>query len=356
MKDRLVEVLLIWTMLPLACSAAPEEADALDLAAIPGPWENHVVALPDRVVDPETGEASDLEMHYLAAGPVDGERVVLLHGFPDLAYSWREVIPLLSDDHRVIAPDLRGYGATGKPDGGYDVETLAGDVVALLDASAAADGVDPARPVHLVGHDWGSGVGWWVAIDAPQRLASYTAISVPHPATFAEFVRERPEQRRRSGYMLLLSSRAAPRLFAGYGEKRKARLYRKDLDRAEGFTDEDLAWYVAAFDTVEETRGPLLYYRTMMQSRKEQAAAMEQLDPVAVPVLMVAGKRDPYLMWEMAEATCEHVDPGQCEVALFEDASHFVQWEDPAGLVDRWRAFAAGLTPTTAAAPPPAAP
>lgn len=322
------------------------EAESLDLTGVPGPWENHVVELPDRVTDPETGARAPLSMHYLAAGPVDAPRVVLLHGFPDLGYGWRDVIPLLSDDYRVIAPDMRGYAGTDKPEGGYDLETLAGDIVALFDASAAADGQTAKRaaePVHLVGHDWGAGVGWWVATTAPERLASYTAISVPHPATFAEFIRERPEQQRRSGYVLLLSRKVAPEIFASMNDRRRAKLYRTDLDRPEGFTDKDLAWYKAAFDSTEKARGPLLYYRTMMRGRKDQWAALADLEPVAVPVLMVTGKRDRYLMWEMAEASGVHVDPGPFEVEVFEDASHFLQWEDPEGLAQRWRRFVEDL-------------
>jgi len=328
-------------------AAAAGDADALDLTDVPGPWENHVVELPDRVTDADTGATSPLSMHYLAAGPVDAPRVVLLHGFPDFAYSWRDVIPLLADDFRVIAPDMRGYAGSGMPEGGYDMDTLAGDIVALFDAAAAEDGLDDAQaaaPVHLVGHDWGAGVGWWVALTAPERLASYTAISVPHPATFAEYVRTKPEQQRRSGYMLLLSRKVAPRLFASMGDRRRARLYRGELTRAEGFTDEDLEWYKAAFATTEMARGPLLYYRTMMQGRKDQQAAMEALEPVAVPVLMVTGKRDKYLMWEMAEDSGAHVDPGPFEVEVFEDAGHFLQWEDPEGLSARWRTFVEDLS------------
>ena len=74
--------------------------------------------------------------------------MLLLHGWPQHAWCWRHVIPLLADDHRLIAPDLRGFGWSDCPAGGYDPATFAADAVALLDAL----GVERA---HVIGHDWG---------------------------------------------------------------------------------------------------------------------------------------------------------------------------------------------------------
>jgi len=94
------------------------------------------------------------------------------------------VAPLLARDHRVLAPDLRGDGATGKPKAGCDLDTLAADILGFADATARIDGAPEATPTHLVGHDWGAAVGWWAVITAPQRFASFTAISVAHPRAF----------------------------------------------------------------------------------------------------------------------------------------------------------------------------
>lgn len=318
-----------------AHAAADEEAPAeeLDLTEVPGPWENHVVDLPDRVV--VGGKAAPLTMHYLAAGPQDAPRVVLLHGFPDFCLSWRDVFPLLATDHRVIAPDMRGYAGTDKPADGYDLPTLAGDIVALIDATATPDS---PNPVHLVGHDWGAAVAWAVAIEAPDRLATLTAISVPHPAVMDEMLRTSPEQRRRSRYMKTLASKPAPKIFARFSPTRRAKLYRRNLLRSDGLDDEVLAWYHAAFDSPAETLGPLTYYRVLLEQRR--AAAGEPIDPgpATLPTLVLWGEEDSALMWEMARMSCGHVD-ALCVQGVFPEVGHFVQWEVPLGVADLWRDF-----------------
>ncbi|ANB75264.1 alpha/beta fold hydrolase [Paraburkholderia phytofirmans] len=108
-----------------------------------------------------TVEANGIRQHYVEAG--DGPTVVLLHGFPETYYAWRHQIPVLAQHFRVIAPDLRGYGATDKPAAGYDKRTMANDLLALLDK------LDINR-IALVGHDRGARVATRFAKDHPHRL------------------------------------------------------------------------------------------------------------------------------------------------------------------------------------------
>jgi len=125
----------------------------------------------------ETFSRNGMRFTVLDNGPVDAETVVLLHGFPQTAQSWRAVSrPLLAAGYRVIAPDQRGYTpqARPRPRRAYRLHELVADVVALVDAA----GVDR---VHLVGHDWGGGVAWMVAATRPDRLHTLTAVSAPHP-------------------------------------------------------------------------------------------------------------------------------------------------------------------------------
>ncbi|WP_322064503.1 alpha/beta fold hydrolase [Burkholderia ubonensis] len=108
-----------------------------------------------------TIEANGIRQHYVEAG--EGPTVVLLHGFPETYYAWRHQIPILAQQFRVIAPDLRGYGATDKPAAGYDKRTMANDLRALLDK------LDIDR-IALVGHDRGARVATRFAKDHPDRL------------------------------------------------------------------------------------------------------------------------------------------------------------------------------------------
>ena len=327
---------LLPALLLISCAARRPPGPAID--AVEGPWENAFVDLVGR-----GDEGGPLRMHYLAAGPVDAPRVVLVHGFPDLSWGWREVISELATDHRVLAPDTRGYGATDRPETGYGMREMAGDLAEFVLASSRADGLPAETPAHLVAHDWGAAVGWWVAIDHPDRLLSYTAISVPHPLAWHQALQEDREQRRRAAYQKQLASPPAAGFLAGMGRRRLARLYRGNLVRPEAVTEQELDAYGAAFDTVDDWRPPLRYYQRLERDGEEIVAQAEAAPAVPVPVLVLWGARDRFLLARQASRCCAFVSPGPCEVEVFEDAGHWVQWDRPDGVVGRWREFVGGL-------------
>ena len=104
-----------------------------------------------------------------------GPPVILAHGFPELAYSWRHQIPVLAEaGYRVLAPDQRGYGRSSRPEAieDYDIHALTGDLLALLDDIGEEKAV-------FVGHDWGSMVVWQLSLLAPERVAGVVGMSVP---------------------------------------------------------------------------------------------------------------------------------------------------------------------------------
>src|SRR5215469_3660042 len=110
----------------------------------------------------------------------DGHPVLLLHGFPDSGLLWRHQVPALAGaGFRVIVPDLRGYGRSGKPEAveAYSIPLLAGDVMAIL-----AD--LEITKAHVVGHDWGAGLAWALASLAPDTVDHLVALSVGNPVTF----------------------------------------------------------------------------------------------------------------------------------------------------------------------------
>jgi len=128
----------------------------------------------------ETFSRGALTFDVLDAGPADGEVVVLLHGFPQHNRSWDRVTPLLNAaGYRTIAPNQRGYSPGARPRGrkAYATDELVEDVAALIDATGAGK-------VHLVGHDWGAAVGWGVAGAHPEKVRTWTALSVPHTGSF----------------------------------------------------------------------------------------------------------------------------------------------------------------------------
>ncbi len=116
---------------------------------------------------------TQIRMHYVMAGR--GEPLVLLHGWPQTWYEWREVIPALAEKFCVIAPDLRGLGDTSRPQNGYDSATIANDVWELVNAKLGY------QRFFLAGHDWGGPVAFSLAAqhrDAVRRLAIID-VSIP---------------------------------------------------------------------------------------------------------------------------------------------------------------------------------
>lgn len=126
----------------------------------------------------------DLAFDVIDAGPADGQVVVLLHGFPELNTMWRPVVErLTAQGYRCLAPLQRGYspGARPKRRRDYRASELVEDIRTLINHSGA-------QRVHLVGHDWGALVAWYVAQEHPDRLLSVAPLSVPHPAAFVKAV------------------------------------------------------------------------------------------------------------------------------------------------------------------------
>ncbi|HZD23536.1 MAG TPA: alpha/beta fold hydrolase [Acidimicrobiia bacterium] len=138
----------------------------------------------------------DVEIVVTDHGSEDGTPVLLIHGFPDSARLWRHQIPVLVDaGYRALAPDLRGFGRSEKPEevDAYAISELGSDMIAVLDDA----GIDKT---YVVGHDWRAAVGWYLAINSPERVRSLVVLSVGHPGAFrnAGYL-----QLEKSWYMLL---------------------------------------------------------------------------------------------------------------------------------------------------------
>lgn len=265
-------------------------------------------------------ETNRIRLHVAEAGPEDGPLVVLLHGFPEFWYAWRHQIDALSAaGYRVLAPDQRGYHLSDKPPGrdAYTIDRLAADVVGLI----AAQGRDSAA---VIGHDWGAGVAWWLALRHPSWLDRLAILNVPHPAVMLKHLRDDPAQMLRSWYILFFQLPRLPE--ALLGADNFAGLARALLGSArEGtFSASDLARYRAAWAQPGALSAMLNWYRA--------AARRLPLPPgdprVAMPTLVLWGARDVALSRAMAAESVAYCDQGRLE--LFEEATHWVQHDEPA--------------------------
>jgi pimeloyl-ACP methyl ester carboxylesterase len=161
--------------------AAPRRLVEESSVVIDGPWTHRDVS------------ANGIRLHVVEAG--SGPLVVLLHGFPEFWWSWRHQLSALAEaGFRVVAPDLRGYGASDKPPRGYDSLTLAADVAGLVRALGEQNAV-------VVGHDWGGHIGWTLAALHPRVVRRLVVVSIPHPLRWVSALPRDPAQRRASGYI-----------------------------------------------------------------------------------------------------------------------------------------------------------
>jgi pimeloyl-ACP methyl ester carboxylesterase len=269
-------------------------------------------------------DLGEVRLHVAEAG--EGPLIVLLHGFPEFWYSWRNQIPALAAaGYRVVAPDLRGYGLSDKPSGtsAYRGEALVGDVRRLI----AAYGQERAV---VVGHDWGGIVAWLTALGAPQVVDRLVILNAPHPARFAEALRT-PGQWLRSSYIAFFQLPVLPELLLGTG---RGALVRRSLRsmavRRTAFSDSDLAAYADAFPDPGALRAPLDYYRWFgrgLVSRKGAKGGARPARTVAAPTLILWGALDPVLPTQLADPGAALVPDRRVEI--IQGAGHFVQADAP---------------------------
>jgi pimeloyl-ACP methyl ester carboxylesterase len=258
----------------------------------------------------------DLVFDVIDAGPADGPIVVLLHGFPESNAMYQPVIDrLTAQGYRCLAPLQRGYSPGARPRRRRDYRDaeLVEDVLALIDASGA-------QRVHLVGHDWGAAVAWYVAQRFPDRLHSLTALSVPHPAAFLKAVAT-SRQAMASWYMLffqlpwlperlLLSERAV----SGFMATRSA----PELADAELKAMQQPGMLTAALN----------WYRGMPFSSPREIARK-----VTVPTLYVWSDDDIALKEKCARICGDYV-VADYRFEILEGASHWLLDEQPEKVAD----------------------
>jgi pimeloyl-ACP methyl ester carboxylesterase len=260
----------------------------------------------------------DLEFDVLDEGPLDGEVVLLLHGFPERATCWRRVAPLLHEaGYRTIAPDQRGYsrGARPRRRRDYRVRHLVSDVAALVEQ---VDG-----PVHVVGHDWGAVVAWALAIRRPDLVRSLVAVSVPHPTAYTRALLT-SRQLRRSWYIVLFNLPfLTERLAARPGGRFDATMKRT------GMTDDDVARFRREMVDDGALHYALGWYRALPLG---DLAAGSDLR-VAVPTTMVWSNRDGAIDRAGVNATVRYVD-ADYELVVLDGADHWIPVHEPEALAE----------------------
>jgi len=271
--------------------------------------------------------ARGLDFHVAEAGAGD-DVVLCLHGWPQHWYEWRFLLPALADRHRVLALDLRGFGWSDAPEGGYEKENLADDVLAVLDELGIEE-------VKLVGHDWGGWIGFLLCLKVPPRFERFLALNILHPwlpklgALFPYAWR--------FSYQLLV---AAPWL--GYELHRRGSFVPRILRAASTVQDPwDEATIRAFADNLAEparARAAVQLYRSFqLREVTPLLRGRYARQRLTVHTHLLFGVDDAALRPELLAGYEEHAD--EMTVELVRGCGHFIADERPELVAERARDF-----------------
>lgn len=259
-----------------------------------------------------------VRLHVIQDGPADGRLVILLHGFPEFWYGWKEQIePLTSAGFRVLAPDQRGYNLSSKPlnVASYRLEETGRDVLGLMDSLGR-------KRAAIVGHDWGGGVGWWLAAHHPGRVERLVILNMPHPLVIERTLLRNPGQVLRSLYAAFFQLPWLPEAILRNDDFNllvKAMLTTSHLGT---FSEEDFEQYRGAWWQKGAITGMLNWYRANLRYRPD----FPNGGSISVPTLIIWGAKDTVLGRGMAQDSFKLCKQGQ--IVMLEEATHWVQHEE----------------------------
>jgi pimeloyl-ACP methyl ester carboxylesterase len=288
---------------------------------VEGPWQHREVG------------ANGQKFHVASLG--EGPLVLLLHGFPQFWWCWRDQLTGLADaGFRAVAVDLRGYGASDKPPRGYDALTLSGDISGLVRALGEHEAV-------IVGHDWGAFLGWSVAALHPAVVRGLVVLSLPHPLDLRRaLLRPGPQQRASSAlFSFQLPWRPERTLVADEGQFVAQLL--ADWAGPEFPYADVVGRYREAICIPGVAHSALEYFRWVLrsQARPDGARFARSLSrPVQAPTLQIQGLADPWILPATVRRSREHA-AGRYELVELDGVGHFPAEERPdvvTDLVARW--------------------
>ncbi|MCZ4495447.1 MAG: Soluble epoxide hydrolase [Thermoleophilia bacterium] len=260
-------------------------------------------------------DANGLRVHVAEAGR--GEPLVLLHGWPQHWYSFHRIIPQLARRFHVIVPDMRGFGWTDAPSGGYRKRELAADTIAVLDALGIDDAV-------VAGHDWGGMIAWLLAVEHPERVRRLIAMNTGHL-----WPKAKPEVAssvlRLATYQPLIAAPLTGRLLV---RRAMLPLVAKQMRAAGTWSDAAAASYTDQFDDTDRVRASVALYRAFLLHEAGPWLAGRYADRrVTAPTLVIHGDADEVLRPSILRELEHHVD--DLRVEIIPGANHFVAEDVP---------------------------
>lgn len=269
----------------------------------------------------EEVETNGIRLHCVTQG--EGDLVVMLHGFPENWYSWRHQIPSLARRFKVVAPDMRGYNLSEKPEGvrAYDISKLTADVKGLIEAY----GADRA---HVIAHDWGGAVAWTFAMSYPEYVDRLVVMNCPHPVVFMKNLMRNPRQLLRSWYMFFFQVPGIPELaIRSFDYLALERAFRGWAINKDAFSDEDIRELKTAAAQPGALTAGINYYRAMFRAQRpgRPGGGFKKIES---PTLLIWAEEDRALGKELTYGMDRYFTGG-LEIRYIPDCSHWVQQEQP---------------------------
>lgn len=263
-------------------------------------------------------ETNGIKLHVLCAGDTNNPLMVLLHGFPEFHKGWEaQIDDMVNTGYYVMVPDQRGYNLSDKPwfIGDYKIDKLSLDIVGLIDHSGKKKAV-------VAGHDWGAAVAWQMGLAHHDRLERLIIVNVPHPKTLGKFLKIDKEQKKKSSYMVRFQIPFIPQFLM---RKNNFKVLEKTLKRTslEGtYSDEDIEEYKQAWGQKRAIPCMLNWYRAAFRRKVKL-----ENSKVPIKTLIIWGKKDRFLKWEMGVDSLRYCGDGRIE--FIDDATHWVLKERP---------------------------
>lgn len=253
-----------------------------------------------------------ITLHTIITGSV--EPLILLHGFPDFWYGWKNIILGLKDKFQLIVPDMRGYNLSDKPDGieNYKLDILIEDIKGLSEKLGFTE-------FNLAGHDWGGMVSWALAEKYPEILKKLIILNAPHPKIFRKLITKDNDQKKASGYIVRFLKEGESFLFENNFQALQLSVFGTAKNK-KAFSEFDKEKYIEAWSQPGALTGGVNYYRAN-RSYEEWSGIIN------VPTLVIFGMKDIFVLPKVLEGLEDFIK--DLKIVRIENASHWVMHDDP---------------------------
>ncbi|MEH6546844.1 MAG: alpha/beta hydrolase [Sneathiella sp.] len=279
-------------------------------------------------INHNTVKIGDINIHYVESGAEHQDLVLMLHGFPEFWYTWRKQLPVVGESYHAVAPDMRGYNLSDKPDGikSYRINHLMADMFGLAETLGY-------EKFYLVAHDWGAGVAWAMAIAHPERIKGLIILNGPHPYIFSELLSKNDTQIAQSQYMAYFRNEGIEdEMLANGCEWLLKWTFETHLASGQ-MTEDDKHAYQEAWTRPNALKSMLNYYRAspLTPATAENKGKGFGLNPddfgVKVPTLVMWGEKDHALVPENLDGLDALVP--DLQIIRLPNVTHWVTQEAP---------------------------